>query len=157
MQLDSNSSSLEENPMRSSIAFLALIAILSLSSAPRAEGTKGMKVSPGKWEIKMTSHMPMMPQPIVNVGTQCIKESEMKPDEFLRESGECNFSNVVADGSEFSWSMICHTDGGDLTGTGAFISRESEMSGVVIMEMQADGQVMMMKNTWEGKRIGACD
>ncbi len=140
--------------MRRSTALLALITGLTVSVSAGAEG---LKVEPGKWEIRMTTVMPMIPQPIENIGTQCIAESEMKPDEFLRDSGECTFSDVVTAGSKFSWAMNCKNEGGELSGTGSFVSKGPEMTGTVNMVMNAEGQKMTMNTTWEGKRIGPCD
>ncbi len=92
----------------------ALLLVLSLTSL--GAQAEGLKVTPGKWEVRITTKMPGIPQPIENVGTQCIADSEMKPDELLRDSGECTFSDAKTSGSKFSWAMHCKNEGGEHLG-----------------------------------------
>ncbi|MCW8890590.1 MAG: DUF3617 domain-containing protein [Sedimenticola sp.] len=133
---------------------LTLTAILlSLAFTTQAEG---IKLTPGKWQIQITSSMSMMPQPIIKKLEECIKADQLSPEELMKNSGTCSVSDVKSSGSQISWKMVCKHHGGEMAGTGQFKSAGSKMNGSMELAMDLNGQALTILNKWDGQRIGDC-
>ena len=120
---------------------------------------EGIAIEPGLWEMNMTMEMSMLPQPQVHSSQECIKESELHPDDFnMDENSPCNISNAVLDGNTASWSISCPAqDGMEMTGQWEMTSKGDTVNGAGSMTGNAGGMKMEFKMTWDGKRIGDCD
>lgn len=133
-------------------AMLASVLLLSTTAAVAED----MQITPGMWEIQITSKMPMLPQPTVKNMQQCFTASRISPEKIMQNSGNCEFSDVQASSSQVSWKMSCTGHGGNMTGTGQFNSQGDSMNGTLQMSMQMQGQQITMDHQWSGKRIGDC-
>lgn len=128
-------------------------ALLLCSTAAAAED---MQITPGMWEIEITSHMPMLPQPTVKRMQHCFTASRLSPDEIMKNNSNCEFSDVQSSPTQLSWKMSCTGHGGKMTGTGQFTSEGEAMQGTLHMSMAMQGQQITMQHEWSGKRIGEC-
>jgi hypothetical protein len=127
--------------------------LLLLSVATHAEG---IKLTPGKWQIEVTSSMSMMPQPIIKKLEECITADQLSPSELMRDTGSCKVSDIKSSGNQLSWKMICKHHGGEMAGSGQFTSQGSQMNGEMQMAMDLSGQKLTILNKWNGKRVGTC-
>jgi len=94
----------------------------------------------------MTS--PMSPQPRVQTQQECIKDSEISPQDLApSDDGECSTSGTNVSGN---------TRGGTMNGQGSFESNGDSGSGNMKMNMSIEGQSFSMEMVWKGKRIGSC-
>lgn len=133
----------------------AILAAALLASAPAFAG--GMKVDPGKWEIHSIARMSMMPTPRESTSTQCVRESEMKPGEFLDDADGCRVSDVVAEKTRMAWKLVCESGGGRMDGNAEFHSTGSTMKGRMTLNMKHGGMDMTMVRIFDGRRVGDCD
>lgn len=133
----------------------AILASTLLSSTAAA-AAEDMQISPGMWQIQITSKMPMLPQPTVKSLQQCFTASQISPDKIMQNSNDCEFTDVQSSRSQVSWKMHCVGHGGNMTGSGRFNSRGDSMDGTLQMSMEMQGQQITMDHQWSGKRIGDC-
>jgi len=117
----------------------------------------GMKVEPGKWEFRSTSVTPMATSPQLEVTTECIKDEEISPQNFMEDAQGCTLTDSEATDSTMKWKMSCPGPGGEMTGEGEVQSTGGAIRGSMKMAMAINGQSMDFKMEWEGKRIGPCD
>lgn len=131
------------------------LAAMVLSVTAIAEG---VTINPGQWEMTATMTMTMMPQPQVTTTRECVKESELNPEDFnMDEDNPCDISDRNIDGDTASWSINCPTEGGVMKGKWEFTSSGDSISGSGTMSMDMAGQTMGFEMSWTGKRIGECE
>ncbi len=142
---------------------IATIVLLLFAKAVLAEGTN---IKPGKWEIKTTVTMPMMPEAKVTTQTECITPEEASyPLAAIIEDSTCKVLNKEENGNTLEFELECEGEMGmKMNGKGHFTANGTTASGKMEMTMnmpqnipQMDGQSMKMTQEWEGKRIGNCD
>ncbi|NNL66945.1 MAG: DUF3617 family protein [Myxococcales bacterium] len=143
----------KRTPLCSATGALAA-ALLLLPSLALAGG---MKVDPGKWEIHSIARMSMMPTPRESTQTQCVRESEMKPGEFLKDEDGCRVSDVVAEKARMAWTLVCDSGGGRMSGDAEFHSTGSTMKGRMTLTMKHGGIDMTVVRIFDGRRVGDCD
>ncbi len=134
---------------------LSALATLLFAGAALA---KGVAINPGQWEMTNTLQMSVLPQPQVRSTTECIKESELNPDDFnMDEDNPCEITDVVVDGNSASWSISCPSqDGLLMQGKWQFTSGGDTLEGSGSMSADAAGMKLDFKMDWKGKRIGDC-
>lgn len=142
--------------------FVVLIATIVPLLFAKVVLAEGPNLKPGKWEIKTTVTMPMMPEANVTTQTECITlEEASDPLAAIMKEGNCKVLNKKESGNTIEFEVEC--DGGmgmKMNGKGHFTSNGTTASGKMEMTMnmpQMDGQSMKMTQEWEGKRIGDCD
>jgi hypothetical protein len=134
------------------------IVVLGLGFvAANAAGAEGLKIEPGKWEIRSVSTLPMQPEPRTRVSTECIREAELRPDRLIDDTEGCQTSDVVVEPGRMTWKLACSPEGGTMTGDGEIRSTGSTLDGSMQMTMAFGDRTMSMQHSWSGKRIGACD
>ena len=115
-------------------------------------------MTPGKWEMKMTMQMSMLPAPQVRTYTECIEEDELSPESFeTDENSPCTPSDFEIDGNTARWSISCPGPAGEMTGNWEFTSDEDTVTGNGSMSANMGGMTMEMNMDWDGKRVGDCD
>ncbi len=148
--------------MRIAISIIALAALAAPASAA------GPNINPGKWQFD-TSIM-MMGQPQKQSETKCItkEEAEADPLATIIEEGRCKVLSQTETGDSLEFEVECKGDPkmpmkmrgkGKFTGNGDTASGSMDVN-VEMPEMPNMPQMqgnMTMKQTWEGKRLGACD
>lgn len=133
-------------------------AVLGLAAlAPGVAAADGVPIEPGLWEIRSTSKSPMMPAPQTHTRTECIRESELRPDFFEEPSSECRVLDSTVEGSRMRWTLHCTTEGGEMRGDGELVAEGERMHGSMTLTMEAQGQRMRFENAWEGRRLGPCE
>jgi hypothetical protein len=135
---------------------IVLVVLLGAAPAVRADG---IPVEPGKWEMKSTMNMPMLPQPRVTTTTECMEESELAMDDLGVEDMDpnCKFDMAQVDGNTMKWSADCPVEGGTSHGEWQAVSGGDTITGEGFITVSFQGQTMEMTMNWEGKRIGDCD
>ena len=147
------------------VVLIATIVPLLFAKVVMAEGTN---IKPGKWEIKTTVTMPMMPEAKVTTQTECITPEEASdPLASIMEEGTCKVLNKKESGNTIEFEVECEGDMGmKMNGKGRFTANGNGTTASGKMEMtmnmpqnmpQMGGQSMKMNQEWEGKRIGNCD
>ena len=119
----------------------------------------GVSIEPGQWEMTTTMTMSMMPQPQVTTVKECMKESELNPEDFnMDEDNPCNISDLLINGNTARWSINCPTEGGPvMKGSWEFTSKGDTITGSGSMTTDFSGQAMSFDMSWEGKRMGDCE
>jgi len=134
---------------------MILAAAIALLATQAIAG--GMKIEPGKWEFRSTSVTSMAPNPQLEVTTECMKEEEISPQDFMEDAQGCTLTDSEATDSTMKWKMSCPSAGGEMTGEAEVYSTRKTIRGSMKMAMAINGQSMDFKMQWEGKRIGPCD
>ena len=151
--------------MMKKVFAVLIVAMVPLLFA-KAILAEGPKVKPGKWEIKTTVTMPMMPEAKVTTQTECITPEEASdPLASIMEEGTCKVLNKKESGNTIEFEVECEGDMGmKMNGNGSFTANGTTASGNMEMTMnmpqdmpQMGGQSMKMTQEWEGKWIGNCD
>ncbi len=132
-------------------------AMVLMMAAATSAGADSIKVEPGKWEFRSEATMMPGQPPKTNVTTECIEDGDVDPDKFMEGDETCRISDVTSSGSELKWKMTCPGPQGTLTGDAVLRSKGTTVSGSMNMRMEVGGQVMQINNSWQGRRIGACD
>ncbi len=145
--------------------FAVLIATIVLLLFAKAVLAEGPNIKPGKWEIKTTVTMPMMPEANVTTQTECITlEEASDPLAAIIKESTCKVLNKEESGNTLTFELEC--DGGmgnKMRGNGYFTADGTTASGKMEMTMNMPqmgdqgGQSMNMTQEWEGKRIGDCN
>lgn len=145
--------------------FVVLIATILPLLFAKVVLAEGPNLKPGKWEIKTTVTMPMMPEAKVTTQTECVTlEEASDPLAAIIEEGTCKVLNKEESGNTLKFELECEGEmdmkmrgKGHFTANGTTASGKMEMT----MNMQQMGgqgsQSMKMTQEWEGKRIGDCD
>ncbi|GEM_PF-928589 len=117
----------------------------------------GVKITPGLWEIKSSSHIPSMSQAIGDTVTRCIREDTIDPAKLLSDSKVCSISDKKVSGPSMSWNMDCAMQGMvKAKGRGEFTSSGDSAKGLTEMTASANEQIIKIKATWIGRRVGEC-
>jgi len=134
---------------------LLICMVVFFASSALAEG---VPITPGKWEMKMTMEMTMLPAPQVRTYTECMEESELDPEAFnMDENSPCEIGEMQIEGNTVRWDMNCPTVAGDMTGSWEVTSEGETVTGSGSMSAEMAGQTMQFDMNWEGKRLGPCD
>lgn len=106
--------------MRTANLFLSCILSFSMADSALADNT--IAIEPGMWEFSSTMKSSMFPQVRTQTETQCIKLSEIGPDDLIPEEGggDCTMTDTQVSGNSISWKMQC--SGGAMHGHGQFKS-----------------------------------
>lgn len=137
-------------------AIATALAVVALGLGAGKAGADGVPIEPGLWEIESTTEHSMMPQPQTRTRTECIEDSELRPDFFDDPSGECRVVESSVDGPRMTWTLVCTTDAGEMRGAGQLVAEGEELRGSMTMDMEVQGQRMRMEHRWEGRRLGPC-
>ncbi len=120
-------------------------------------------MNPGKWEFTTTVSMPMMKAPQVTTNTECVtkEEAERDPLANLTNIGkECTITEKKMSGARLDYTMECNQQRMISKGKGYFSSQGDTASGAMEMTMDMPGMPsgpMIVKTSWQARRIGACD
>jgi hypothetical protein len=111
---------------------------------------KGVSINPGLWEMIVTVEMAMMPQPQSETSSECMTESELRPEDFNQDKDmSCDINDVDINGQTASWTISCpNPSGPSMTGQWEFTSYGSSITGSGSMSMDM---------TWKGQRVGDCN
>ncbi|WP_028584867.1 DUF3617 domain-containing protein [Desulfogranum mediterraneum] len=112
----------------------------------------------GKWEFSHTLKMSSLPQPVVEVSSECITPEEASQDplaDFV-DGGNCTISKRKVDGDRISFELECREEGIISRGKGELRGQGNTVSGFVEMTMDNPGGPMKVSTRWQGKRLGSC-
>ena len=146
--------------------FAALIVTIAMLFIVKVVMAEGPDIKPGKWEIKTTVTMPMMPEAKVTTQTECITPEEASdPLAAIIEEGTCKVLSKEESGNTLKFELECEGEMDmKMNGNGHFTANGTTASGKMEMTMnmpqdipQMGGQSMKTTQEWEGKRIGNCD
>ncbi len=133
-----------------------IIGVWALSAAVHGQ-SDGVNITPGLWEIKSTSQVPSMSQAIGDTVTRCIQEESIDPTKLLSDSQVCTVSAKKVTGNSMSWNMDCAMQGMlKANGRGEFTSMGDTAKGLTEMTANMNEQVLNIKATWIGRRVGEC-
>lgn len=106
----------------------------------------------GQWEVIVETEIPGMPMkmPPTTV-SQCITQETMVPQN-QQPGQQCELKDVKSSGNTVSWTSICDTPDGKVTGKGRVTYEKEKMNGS--MDMQTQG--MEMKLVFKGRYTGPC-
>ncbi len=139
------------------IATLTIVSLMTLSTTHLAMADDSVSIEPGLWEVSTTMTSSMFPQPRVQTQQECIKDSQISPQDLTpSDGGECSMTETNVSGNTLSWSMTCNTPGGAMNGQGSFESKGNSGSGDMKMNMTVEGQSFSMDMIWKGRRVGSC-
>ena len=125
------------------------ILILTVSWA---WGGPPAQVEDGEWEFTIQSEvsgMPMQMPPMTY--KQCITQSDPVPQN-AQPDQHCVTKDVNHSGNTVSWTIVCKTPSGEMTGKGKATYEKDHMEGSMSMDVQG----MTMVNNYKGHRIGPC-
>lgn len=133
----------------------SVVAIVAITNG--GAHAEQFQVKPGKWKVTSTALNPMVPGGSNHVMTQCFEQSGITPDSLMKQSGDCNVTDVDVTASEMSWKMDCPGHGGNTVAEAKFTSTGETMTGKMTMNMDVNGQQMSFDRTWQGEWVGSCD
>ncbi|MDZ7827796.1 MAG: DUF3617 family protein [Gammaproteobacteria bacterium] len=117
-----------------------------------------IEMTPGLWEMEMTSSNAFTGEQR-QTSTQCIRESEFDPEMMRQDMEGCSDMDIEQSGNSFSWRFRCDSDDMKARGEGNVTIDGDTMVGDMrlVMDMAAmGGREFVVKNRWEGRRIGDC-
>jgi len=136
--------------------FVAVVTVLSLSHSPLS---LALELPEGKWGMNSETLTPMSAEPIKDYSEQCIEDFD--PMQMLAESemgAQCQVVPTVNTATEFNSNVSCDMgQAGSSSGTMRITVDGEEAKGEMEMSIAVAGQVMQLRNTWNGRRLGACD
>lgn len=118
-----------------------------------------IEIAPGLWEIEMASSNAFTGEQL-QTSTQCIREREFDPEMMRQDMEGCSDMDIEQTGDSFSWRFRCDSDEMKANGEGSVRIDGDTMVGDMrlVMDMEAmGGREFVMKNHWEGRRIGDCE
>lgn len=140
-------------------AILPAAVCVILVVIPGMALAEGVPMKPGKWEMKTTIEMPMLPQPKVSTTTDCIRKTQLSPGDMMNQDRQqgCTVSDVAVSGNTVRWKVECPSPEGSMRGEGEVTSNGTSVDGKSRMTANIQGRMMIFKTTWSGRRIGECD
>ncbi len=130
------------------MALLAGIA-LSLQANPQ-------QMREGKWEITSKAEMSGMPMQMPAQKVTICVDAKNKDKPPIGADDSCKFSNQKTSGNTMTWKMEC-TGQAKMTGEGSMSFSGDSYTGSSTMNMDmGGGEIMKMKNSYSGKRLGNC-
>jgi len=142
--------------MTHTVTFLLIVLLASFSLQAYAD-----KPTPGMYSIttKMESDMPMPVR--TQTMTECLTEEDIQQDPKVFLGGQqgienCDISDYSIDDGKMTMSMVCETDGGQMTmrTEGTYDANGYKMTSNI--QMTGAGMTFNMKTTGVGTRIGDC-
>ncbi len=131
----------------------SIIFVFCLSANVMAEG---MKLNPGLWEMKTILTMPFGAGTRENVNQECIKKSQVSPEELMNDVENCDVQSIEVTEESMKWSITCKKDDIDMTGEGHAQSTGTTIQGGMSFKAKVNEQDMEITTQWEGKHIGDC-
>ena len=141
-------------------AILTLVAATAMSCAPAYAQAPNMRE--GLWEI--TTQMEMTGKEGAQMPRQTVKHCMTKQDVSdprrttpggKERDSKCKMTDYKMQGNTATWKMACEGEGA-MTGTGSITYAGDSYTGNQTMSMNRSGQVMNMKMSYSGKRLGDC-
>ena len=133
-------------------AALAAGLLLALPAA-------AIQMTPGLWEMEMTSSNDFTGEQR-QTSTQCIREDQFDPEMMRQDMEGCSDMDIEQTDDSFSWKFRCDSDEVTATGEGSVQIDGDTMVGDMrlVMDMPGmGGREFVVKNHWEGQRIGDCE
>ena len=133
-------------------AALAAGLLLALPAA-------AIQMTPGLWEMEMTSSNDFTGEQR-QTSTQCIREDQFDPEMMRQDMEDCSDMDIEQTDDSFSWKFRCDSDEVKATGEGSVQIDGDTMVGDMrlVMDMPGmGGREFVVKNHWEGRRIGDCE
>ena len=118
-----------------------------------------IEMTPGLWEMEMTSSNAFTGEQR-QTSTQCIRESQFDPEMMRQDMEGCSDMDIEQSGNSFSWRFRCDSDEMKARGEGNVKIDGDTMVGDMrlVMDMPGmGGREFVVKNHWEGRRIGDCE
>ncbi|MBT8341929.1 MAG: DUF3617 family protein [Desulfatitalea sp.] len=132
--------------------WLVVLVFLALTVSFVYAGS-GVDFKEGKWEITSSTEVTGMPMKIPSqTHTQCMKKASPVPHQ-KQPNQECETVDVKTSGNTVTYTMVCNTPGGKMTGKGKITYSGETMAGGMDMQMQG----MSMVSKFSGRYIGQCD
>jgi len=104
---------------------VTLVVTLALAGFVNVTQADGPTIKAGKWEIKSTVTVPMMPEPKVTTEIECVTEEEANRDPLtvIVEESECKVLNKKVSGNTIEFELECTGEMGVKSkGKGVFTS-----------------------------------
>jgi hypothetical protein len=137
--------------MRSKTILVAAGIFMAMTGTALADHGKA-----GLWQISTKMTMAGMGKEQTFTSQHCMTAAEVKQDSIPPSSNaQCKLVNQKTAGSSFTGDMVC---AGAAKGTGHIsVTYDSNVhyAGQMTMAMEAGGQMVKMKNSFEGKWISA--
>ena len=128
-----------------------LVLVLSIFLVCPAVAS-GPDFQEGEWEITVAVEMPGMPMKMPpSTYTQCMKKDNPVPQND-QPGQQCEMKDIKTKGNTVTWTILCDSPGGKMTGEGKVTYEKQSMSGTMTMQ----GQGMQMISKFSGRRIGPC-
>jgi len=134
--------------------WLLIVPALMIATPAAAEG---VKVDPGKWEVRTSVTTPMSRTPQVQTSTECLRDEEVSVEHFMQDSEACSVTVTDSSATKLRWKLSCTTAAGRMDGDAEFSSTGSTIAGSMTMSMKLGEQEMKIESRWTGKRVGACE
>ncbi|WP_159078915.1 DUF3617 domain-containing protein [Orrella marina] len=140
--------------MKHIVALSMLITSISIGTTATASESS---MRPGQWEVTTQTEMVGVPMQIpATKDMSCITAEEINKPFMGEMDAGCTLEEIEKTANTHKWKLACTENGQKMTGTGTFTFSAESYSGVMEMSMTQDGQVMNMKTTLTGKRVGDC-
>lgn len=130
--------------------FLSLAVLFFVTSSAWCGPT--MQMENGEWEFTVEAEitgMPMKMPPMTY--KQCITKKDPVPQSSQPDQ-KCVTKDVNYSGNTVTWTTVCKSPGGEMTGKGEATYEKESMQGSMTMDVQ--GRTMVSK--YKGHRIGPC-
>jgi uncharacterized protein DUF3617 len=135
---------------------LAALALM-LTVLPALAGAAEMQ--PGMWEITSRTEMQGMPKAMPpRTIRHCYTKKDIedkKPTMPQSQDKNCEIKDYQVQGNKASWSMEC-TGENAMRGSGTMTVEATKFSGTMKSQLNQDGQMMDITQSWSGKRLGDC-
>ena len=133
-----------------------LFGLALILSIPPTLSAGEFLVPAGKWQSTVTTTNSFMPTPVTRTHTECRKETRFDPAEMMKEAQECELTDQNVNGNVLTFTIVCRTQEGDVTGNGRYELMGDRLEGRMDMKMNAGGQPMDMNMKFSGQRLGDC-
>jgi hypothetical protein len=140
-------------------ALLPAVTAATAASPAAAAGDRP-NLTPGNWEMTITSDIPNMPSRPAMTTTHCVKADDVKDTHTFaaamqQRNGKCVPSDFKFDGGKLSYTWAC--DGGE-SGSTEFLFAGATYEGTTKVNMPAHGNRAAMSITQhiKAKRVGDC-
>lgn len=114
------------------------------------------KIQKGLWEVTTTMEMKGLPVKLPAVTTQQCLDKDHAVPKSAQQNEKCDVSPKQVDDNTISWTLVCKTDRGELTGNGEITYKADTFNGFLNLNLDNKEGQLKMDSILQGRYLGTC-
>ena len=114
------------------------------------------KLKKGLWEVTTLIEMKGLPVKLPAVTTQQCFDKDNSVPKSAQQDENCDVSQKQVNANTISWTLVCHTDRGELKGNGEITYEGDTFKGFLNLNLDNKEGQLKMDSILKGRYLGLC-